>query len=62
MEPVTSSAKAMPSELGWSALSRDSRTFSPFGFISGCVERCVNTSAPGLAARSAINAVCAACE
>lgn len=62
IEPVTSSAKAMPSEFGWSALSRDSRTLSPCGFMSACVAVCVKTSLPDLAARSATMAAWAACE
>jgi len=62
MEPVTSSANTMPSELGWSALSRASRTLRPRGSISGWVAVWVKTSAPDLVARSATRAAWAACE
>ena len=41
IEPVTSSAKTSPSELGWSAPSRLSRSLTPLGFntlVIGCVD------------------------
>lgn len=56
MGTVTSSAKTTPTELGCEGLSRDSRIFSPCGFIRGWQLFCVNTCCRGSSARAFVMA------
>ena len=61
IEPVTSSAKTMPSEFGCVGLSRLSRNFTPFGSISGWQLFCLNTSWRGSTVRACAIASFAIC-
>ncbi len=59
MEPLTSSANTMPTELGWSALSRLSRKRTPCGLIDGLPAR-AKTASCASDLRASSSAWCAA--